>query len=449
MNVVILGMRNAFRNKTRTIAIIAILGLSIGLSLVMLISYQAVQQKISDAKQSLGNTITIRPPGYTGMMGGNSSTLSGEQLNGVGEIAHVKDVVQVLSDRLNTEGAQQPMGGDSAETTLVSPVEIKKSTNSDGMTTYSGGGMMIAGSLPENFKPPIQVAGTSNTTNPNTLPGGASFSVTDGAAIGANDANEVMISESMARKNSLAVGDTFTAYGVTMTVKALFTAETEGGNNTVIMSLAALQRLTDREGQVSMAVATADSLDNLKVASESVKAKLGDDADVTSALEQLDKALQPLASVKKVALFSLLGSVVAGGAVIFMMMIMIVRERRREIGILKAIGGSNTRIVLQFMVEAVTLTCIGAVIGLIVGVMAGHPVTASLVDSSIGDTSPGAMMRPPSIISLDELRNVQAQINLSVVLIGFGGALLIAMISSSFAGWLIAKVRPSEVMRQE
>ena len=78
MNVVILGMRNAFRNKTRTMAIIAILGLSIGLSLVMLISYQAVQQKIRDAKQSLGNTITIRPPGYTGMMGGNSSTLASE-----------------------------------------------------------------------------------------------------------------------------------------------------------------------------------------------------------------------------------------------------------------------------------------------------------------------------------------------------------------------------------
>ena len=93
-----------------------------------------------------------------------------------------------------------------------------------------------------------------------------------------------------------------------------------------------------------------------------------------------------------------------------MMMVMIVRERRREIGILKAIGGSNTRIVLQFMVEAVTLTCIGAVIGLAIGVIAGNPVTSSLVDSSVGETS-SPMMRPPSVISLDELRSVQAHIS--------------------------------------
>jgi putative ABC transport system permease protein len=44
-------------------------------------------------------------------------------------------------------------------------------------------------------------------------------------------------------------------------------------------------------------------------------------------------------------------------------MLMIVRERRREIGVLKAIGSSNIRIVGQFVTEALTLTLAGSVIG--------------------------------------------------------------------------------------
>jgi putative ABC transport system permease protein len=83
MNVLTLGMRNAFRNRTRTVAIIAIVGLSMGLSLIMLISYQAVQQKITDAKRSIGNTITVRPAGNTGMLGSDSNTLDGGKVAAV------------------------------------------------------------------------------------------------------------------------------------------------------------------------------------------------------------------------------------------------------------------------------------------------------------------------------------------------------------------------------
>jgi putative ABC transport system permease protein len=454
MNVVTLGMRNAFRNTTRTTAIIIILGLSIGLSLVMLISYQAVQQKITDTKKSLGNTVTIRPAGNTGMIGGNSSTLSASELANVKDVSHVKNEVAILTDNLSTEGSASIMGGvsNSPKTSLKSPVGLKKSTNSNGVTTYSGGGLMVAGGLPENFSPPMNIAGSSDPTNENTVAGGSSIKITNGTAInGAKDTNEAMLSQAMAKKNGLKVGDTFTAYDTTLTVSALFKSETESGNNTIIVSLPTEQRLSERSGQISTDIATIDSLDNLKSATTAIRSKVGDSADVTSALDQANKALQPLASVKKVALFSLFGSVIAGGVVILMMMVMIVRERRREIGILKAIGASNVRIIAQFMTEALTLTLIGAVIGLIIGVVGGHPVTASLVDSSVtsSTSSVGGLPPRPSPINVGDLKDIQAQIGFTVILSGLGGALVIAMLGSACAGWLIAKVRPSEVMRQE
>ncbi|HWE14251.1 MAG TPA: hypothetical protein VG365_12095, partial [Solirubrobacteraceae bacterium] len=62
------GIRNAFRNRTRAISIVLILGLAIGLALVMLIAHRAVGQKASTALSSIGNAVTIGPPGYGGGM---------------------------------------------------------------------------------------------------------------------------------------------------------------------------------------------------------------------------------------------------------------------------------------------------------------------------------------------------------------------------------------------
>jgi len=65
MSVASRGIRNAFRNRTRTISIVLILGLAIGLALVMLIAHRSVNAKASTALSSVGNTVTIGPPGYS------------------------------------------------------------------------------------------------------------------------------------------------------------------------------------------------------------------------------------------------------------------------------------------------------------------------------------------------------------------------------------------------
>jgi putative ABC transport system permease protein len=48
-------------------------------------------------------------------------------------------------------------------------------------------------------------------------------------------------------------------------------------------------------------------------------------------------------------------------------MMISVTERTREIGVRKALGATRGTIMWQFLVEAATLTAIGAVIGLLVG----------------------------------------------------------------------------------
>ncbi len=67
MNVVSRGIRNAFRNAIRTVSIVIILGLSVGLSLTMLIAHQAVGDKITSVKASVGNTVSVSPAGVRGL----------------------------------------------------------------------------------------------------------------------------------------------------------------------------------------------------------------------------------------------------------------------------------------------------------------------------------------------------------------------------------------------
>jgi putative ABC transport system permease protein len=459
------GVKNAFRNNIRTLSIVIILGLSIALSLSMLVAHQAVNKKIDTVKSSVGNTITISPAGFRGFNGGGNQ-LTVDKLSAVTSLANINSVAESLSDRLA-----------STDTNLLSSIEAGSLGQrfSGGGGGFGGPGGDSAGGN-QTFTPPVTVLGTTAPTNLSNTQGGGTFALKSGQVFDANSAENVaIVGTSLATKNNLIVGSTFTAYGATIKVVGIFDAGNTFSNSQLIMPLNTLQALSAQPNDITSAVVTADSVDSVDSLTSAIKSKLGAAADVTSSKDQAATAIAPLENIKSISLYSLIGAVVAGAVIIFLTMLMIVRERRREIGVLKAIGASNLKVVGQFMVEAVTLTLLGAVIGIIIGTITAEPITKTLVNNSTSSTSTNQTPGGPAGGAgggfaargsgtsgatvargggfrggiKSNISSVQANVGLSIIAYGIGAALLIALIGSSIASFTISKIRPAEVMRTE
>jgi putative ABC transport system permease protein len=61
-------------------------------------------------------------------------------------------------------------------------------------------------------------------------------------------------------------------------------------------------------------------------------------------------------------------------------MLVSVTERTREIGIRKAIGATRLDIMIQFLIESGTITCIGGIIAIMLSYIVGHSVVRFLPD---------------------------------------------------------------------
>ncbi|MFA4830750.1 MAG: ABC transporter permease [Patescibacteria group bacterium] len=146
----------------------------------------------------------------------------------------------------------------------------------------------------------------------------------------------------------------------------------------IFVPITAAQKLLLGIDHVSFIRAKVDRAENVAAAEESIKNVLRerhninpgeeDDFSVRSMAQGL-AALSSITDALKLFLAAIAAiALVVGGFGIMNIMLANVQERTREIGLRKAVGAKGKDITLQFLVEAVVITFLGGLIGIILGV---------------------------------------------------------------------------------
>ena len=427
------GARNAFRNPIRTVSVALIVGLSIGLALTMVLSVEAVQLRIATVSAAIGSRITLSPAGS--VMGVGGAPLTSAQLGDLSAIPHVTKVIKTMS-------AQMRPGSD---TDLQTSVSLPARAGS----TMGGVTMPVFGS------------GTNDIVD-YKLTSGHDLKLTSGMLIDPSSTTPVaLVGKGIADKNNLRVGSKFTAYGTPITVVGIFDTGNMWANNAVVFPLKTLQTISSRPGGVSMVYVQVDSGDNLDAVQGAIAGSAGQVADITTTKDLLDQAVGSLRDVEKIAEQVLAVGLAAGAVIVFLSMLMIVRGRRREIGVLKAIGASDAEVVGQFVAEAVVLALLGSVIGGLIGALSANAVFSQLMMTAHAGATKGAPVDSGVLevgfkagwgafsVVRNAQNNLHATVGFGLILWGILVAVAIAVAGSAIPAWLIARVRPAEVMRGE
>lgn len=465
MNVITRGARNALRSPARSGAIVIMLAISIALVMSMLIARSGVMAKIDDVKSTNATQITINAAGVRGGMGGGDP-LTAAAITTIQNTAHITSVTSTLTDQLGTD-----------DTDLEASLELgnfgqrmqrfEGSGNSlDQQTALPSDGDGDTSSNNAERRAPTPRTTVTGTTDPSSVANdGGELTLTSGEMIdGTSGQHEALIGSSLAEKNELKVGDTFTIYTQTFAVKGIYETGNSFQDSGVVVPLASLQTLTDQEGAVLTAVATVDSSDNVSSVVEKLESSLGDTADVTSEAERAENTVSSLNSISTLATGGVVAATIAGTTIVLLAMTMVVRERKREIGVIKAIGGTNIKVIGQFITEAITLTLVGGIIGIALGVLVSGPITSSLVisnsesnqpvrggsQSMSPDTAREGGFGPQAALNVQQsVATIAAEASPASVATATSIVLLIAIIGSAIPAWLIARVRPAEVLRTE
>ena len=342
-----LALTSVKENRTRSF--LTCLGIAIGVaSIVLILSLTgSVSKLISDEVSSIGEDLIVVRPSTTKdslttiveeLTSSNSFQKSNLEISDVDTIAKIEKV------------------------TAVAPIAVTHNTISDEENTISS----------------ATVLGTTidfNTIEPQTFRYG-------GFITEKNRENSIVIGPSLSLhlyNTTNPVGRTllfhdkrFIVVGVMEDNDATVNFDNIDFNSAIIMDIKVLEELVGslQVQQINVKVESTSDLPEIKTAIKDklVSKKAG---DTNFSVTYGDEITHPASNLLNIisGMLSLVAgiSLIVGGVGVMNIMLVSVAERGHEIGIRKAVGASSSNILMQFMFEALILSVLGGILGILLG----------------------------------------------------------------------------------
>jgi len=372
-----LALKNILRTRARTG--LTAFGVLIGITAIVALGSisEGINVMINEELEFLGGTIMVTSKEAGGiMMGFSGSEITSEELDELESFSGVKEVVPLTF----AIGEIVPMEGPEYVIIGVDPAQQE---------FYVGKGIELD----------------------------------SGRELESNNEYSVLLCYEYAENHDLEVGDTLEFEEEDFEVIGILEPGVADQDNIIVMPLGAMMDVYDLDSYGAAYVVPEDVG---KI--ESLAEDIEDDFDDFAAQTQAEIAKQASQIVDTIRIFTLgiAGiSAVVGGLGVMNTMIMSIMERRREIGIMKAVGATNRFILTQILTESMIITLIGGFLGLILGSVGSY---------SLRFISEGL---------------ATAAVTPQLALGALSFAMLLGLFGGFYPAWKAAKLDPMEAIRYE
>lgn len=184
---------------------------------------------------------------------------------------------------------------------------------------------------------------------------------------------------------------------------------------------------------------------------------------VTTDEASYNKVVAPVKGLSKITGIAVVMTLLVGTVILLVIQSITVRERRYEIGVLRAIGMKKNKIIRMFVYENIMITSICLLLGFGLGMTISQPVANVMIDSQVqimeennensGMSDNGALILGPSGLTMDQnnvepLSNIDVSVSLAAILQIILVAILISIITSLFSVITITKYEPIKILSE-
>ncbi|MCU9810953.1 ABC transporter permease [Paraclostridium sp. AKS81] len=288
---------------------------------------------------------------------------------------------------------------------------------------------------------------------------------------------EALVSEDFAKLNNLKVGDTFKVQNpddsdkydpLELTISGIYYDGTESPNygfkhpmmnrkNEIITTFNTLKAYKVKTNNDLISVNAKFFLKDPDLLSEfneeAHKLGLNKLYDVSTDSQSYDEIVKPVEGLQKIANMFMILVLCFGGSILILISILGIRERKYEIGVLRAMGMKKGKVALGLIFETLSTIAISLVVGLSIASLSAQSISNVLLKTQIeaqNQSASGGMMmlRMGAASNVDPITNLNVHLSSEAIVGIILIALLLGAISIGIGIVYIMRFEPRKILSE-